>query len=142
MAEFAFGQVVVSEKPTVTVDTLLEPGDYRFQLVVVDDQQALRPGVFGIHRGAGWIGGLARRCAHGRDVFTRPPRAVCCADFTTRCGAGARMGLADTHKKNTAPIRPPPDLPRLYKSGGLGTYGLYRDRIGWCKPSKNPRLLP
>ena len=39
MAEFTPGKTVQSREPTVRVDTLLEPGRYRFQLVVIDDQR-------------------------------------------------------------------------------------------------------
>lgn len=39
MAEFTPGKTVQSREPMVRVDTLLEPGRYRFQLVVIDDQR-------------------------------------------------------------------------------------------------------
>jgi hypothetical protein len=38
MPEFSFGKTVRSEEPVVRVDNLLEPGLYRFQLIVVDDE--------------------------------------------------------------------------------------------------------
>jgi hypothetical protein len=37
MAEFIPGKTVRSTEPTVRVDTLLDPGSYRFQLVVLDN---------------------------------------------------------------------------------------------------------
>lgn len=37
MADFTPGKMVSSREPQVRVDTLLEPGSYRFQLVVIDD---------------------------------------------------------------------------------------------------------
>lgn len=39
MADFVPGKTVPSREPQVRVDTLLDPGSYRFQLVVVDDER-------------------------------------------------------------------------------------------------------
>jgi len=39
MVEFHPGKPVRSREPKVSVDTILEPGTYRFRLVVIDDEK-------------------------------------------------------------------------------------------------------
>ena len=37
MAQFSFGQTVPTPQPTITVENHLDPGAYRFRLVVIDN---------------------------------------------------------------------------------------------------------